>query len=265
MHLILLALGIAAIGAGGVMLGFGIAISEFGLGNTLIMAGTTAVTGGLIVVALAIAVRLLTRIAARLETTEPAPAPVVTPDAQQRGWVEPIPVAVVPVPAASAARPSAAAAEPDQPRLPDHPPLPREPLLREPPPQREPPALSRGPARGRAAEQGTGGNAGAEPTGTPRPARSARGEIPVVLSPRERSFDRPAEPAPAERREVARGDDRQGGAPRSQPAVSILKSGVIDGMAYTIYSDGSIEAELPQGTMRFTTFEELRVYLADAS
>ncbi|MGA2129391.1 MAG: hypothetical protein ABSG76_24935 [Xanthobacteraceae bacterium] len=262
MHVILLALGIAAIAAGGVMLGFGIAISEFGLGNALIMAGTTAVIGGLIVVALAIAVRLLTRIATRLEATEPAPAPVVTPDAQLRGWVEPIPVAVVPVPAAAAARASAAAAEPDQPRLPDHPPLQRELLLREPPPQREPPSLSRGPARTKGAEQGTTGNA--EPTGTTRQARSARGEIPVVLSPRERSFDRPAEPAPAERREVVRGDDRPGGAPRSQPAVSILKSGVIDGMAYTIYSDGSIEAELPQGTMRFTTFEELRVYLADA-
>jgi hypothetical protein len=47
-------------------------------------------------------------------------------------------------------------------------------------------------------------------------------------------------------------------------AVSILKSGVIDEMAYTLYSDGSIEAELPQGTMRFGSITELRAYLEKA-
>ena len=48
----------------------------------------------------------------------------------------------------------------------------------------------------------------------------------------------------------------------SEPyAVSILKSGVVDGMAYTLYSDGSIEAEMPQGTMRFASITELRAYL----
>jgi len=45
--------------------------------------------------------------------------------------------------------------------------------------------------------------------------------------------------------------------------VSILKSGVIDGMAYTLYTDGSIEAELPQGTMRFGSIDELRAHLED--
>jgi hypothetical protein len=46
----------------------------------------------------------------------------------------------------------------------------------------------------------------------------------------------------------------------SQPA-SILKSGVIDGMAYTLYTDGSIEAQLPQGTVHFASIEELRMHL----
>ena len=49
---------------------------------------------------------------------------------------------------------------------------------------------------------------------------------------------------------------------RSAPEVSILKSGVIDGMAYTVYTDGSIEAELPQGVLRFASIDELRTYLA---
>ena len=34
-------------------------------------------------------------------------------------------------------------------------------------------------------------------------------------------------------------------------APAILKSGVVDGMAYTLYADGSIEAKMPTGTVRF--------------
>jgi hypothetical protein len=47
--------------------------------------------------------------------------------------------------------------------------------------------------------------------------------------------------------------------------VTILKSGVIDEMAYTLYSDGSIEAELSQGTVRFASVAELRDYIENAS
>ena len=36
-------------------------------------------------------------------------------------------------------------------------------------------------------------------------------------------------------------------------------------MAYTLYSDGSIEAEMPQGTMRFASVIELRAYLEKSS
>jgi hypothetical protein len=43
--------------------------------------------------------------------------------------------------------------------------------------------------------------------------------------------------------------------------VTILKSGVIDGMAYTLYTDGSIEAQLPSGLMRFASIDDLRTYL----
>lgn len=46
--------------------------------------------------------------------------------------------------------------------------------------------------------------------------------------------------------------------------IAILKSGVIDGMAYTLYTDGSIEAELPQGSMRFGSIDELRTHLENA-
>jgi hypothetical protein len=47
--------------------------------------------------------------------------------------------------------------------------------------------------------------------------------------------------------------------------VAILKSGVVDGMGYTLYVDGSIEAELPQGTLRFASINDLREHLEKAS
>ena len=43
--------------------------------------------------------------------------------------------------------------------------------------------------------------------------------------------------------------------------ITILKSGVIDGMAYTLYTDGSIEAQLPTGLMPFASIDDLRTYL----
>ncbi len=48
---------------------------------------------------------------------------------------------------------------------------------------------------------------------------------------------------------------------RSEPRPTILKSGVIDEMAYTLFTDGSIEAQMPDGTMRFASIEELRAHL----
>ena len=50
-----------------------------------------------------------------------------------------------------------------------------------------------------------------------------------------------------------------------QRTVAILKSGVVDGMAYTLYADGSIEAQLPQGTVRFGSIAELRTHIENNS
>lgn len=54
--------------------------------------------------------------------------------------------------------------------------------------------------------------------------------------------------------------------PQEFPAsVTVLKSGVVEGMAYTLYSDGSIEAQLPQGTLRFGSITELRNHIEQNS
>ena len=60
--------------------------------------------------------------------------------------------------------------------------------------------------------------------------------------------------------EAPRTDETSGQRGDAQPS-AILKSGVIDGMAYTLYTDGSITADLPQGTMRFASVEALRAHL----
>jgi hypothetical protein len=59
------------------------------------------------------------------------------------------------------------------------------------------------------------------------------------------------------------GADRQPPAEQNenQPPVTVLKSGVVDGMAYSLYSDGSIEAQMPEGMMRFASIDELRTHL----
>ena len=66
----------------------------------------------------------------------------------------------------------------------------------------------------------------------------------------------PAAPAPEAEPEAITSERR---------TVAILKSGVVDGMAYTLYVDGSIEAELPQGTLRFASINDLREHLEKTS
>ncbi len=90
-----------------------------------------------------------------------------------------------------------------------------------------------------------------------KPAKSPAGseakpEPKLDRSPRETAA------APAKHAEPEAPKQRSAGAPR---AVAILKSGVVDGMGYTLYVDGSIEAELPQGTLRFASINELRSHL----
>ena len=92
----------------------------------------------------------------------------------------------------------------------------------------------------------------------PRPGRSR-----TVDSPPQRSGRAPstfteanaAAPAPAPDR------DPPAAPSETQPPVTVLKSGVVDGMAYSLYSDGSIEAQMPEGMMRFASIDELRAHL----
>ncbi len=73
----------------------------------------------------------------------------------------------------------------------------------------------------------------------------------------------PSEPPPVSGSvaEIAPTAQQEAVEPLAPAPISILKSGVVEGMAYTLYSDGSIEAQLPQGTLRFGSIEALRNHI----
>ncbi|MBZ0147939.1 MAG: hypothetical protein K8F62_10420 [Pseudorhodoplanes sp.] len=254
MSFVLFVLGLAAAAAGVLMIGFGIPINEFSLGNTLIIAGTTALASGLIVVGLSIVARQLSKIAELLlsrpagpatsrssDTFEPAggggrmPAPR---SAHPADMAPPPPRMPAPAPVFEPA-PSFEADE-DLPPPPPAPPV--EPSVRQEPslstsertarPSKEPSFDDVWPADRRAERIEPEHDVASEPAPAPRLNGDATHR------------ERPARPAPAE-----------------NVPVSVLKSGVVDGMAYTLYTDGSIEAELAQGVVRFGSIEELRNHL----
>jgi hypothetical protein len=90
----------------------------------------------------------------------------------------------------------------------------------------------------------------------PRPERPRAVDLPPRRSGRAPStFTEANAAAPAADR------DPPAAPSEAQPPVTVLKSGVVDGMAYSLYSDGSIEAQMPEGMMRFASIDELRAHL----
>ena len=252
MHLVPLALGILAIVVGVAMVAFGVPINEFGTGNTLIAAGTTAIVGGFILLGVWAAMRQLQRLIAALEPRSPG--------ASGR---------------AAAQRPGAAPAPQREPRI-----APEELPERE-PPHHDAEEAARRPWPEEVSQPRMRERAAIDehvPVPEQIPARESESSWELFAprsasSPREHSFesiwpsDRPArdrrEAHPGDRDQAEERSPEPGSAPESAPQpATILKSGVINGMAYTLYTDGSIEAELPQGTLRFGSLDELRDYLA---
>lgn len=89
---------------------------------------------------------------------------------------------------------------------------------------------------------------------------------PKVETKREPLPDMPIPPIPARPRDVRTVTEKRTPEILRKPAVAergptILKSGVIDGMPYTLYADGSIEAQLPQGMVKFASVDALRAHL----
>jgi len=83
----------------------------------------------------------------------------------------------------------------------------------------------------------------------------------------EAGFDMPLPPIPSRPGERRPTEIRTEISPKpaSERGPAVLKSGVIDGMPYTLYADGSIEAALSTGTVKFASVDELRAHLEKQS
>jgi hypothetical protein len=253
MSIVLLLLGIVVTAAGGAMLAYGIPNNGFEVGNALIVAGTAAVTGGIVIIGVSSAIRELARMNRMLDTRLPAGAAAAAQPAE-RGREKPG--------AASEQKPAAEKA-PSAPDLAAAPAEPRLDFAAEPAPSATDPFAppSRGEARGRDGTRERGFDTVWAPPTAPK-AEPAAAKPPASDQPKAPEIRPPEVRAPEVR---AAGEPLSIRPSREPQAVTILKSGVIEGMAYTLYSDGSIEADLPQGMARFSSIDALRRHLGEQS
>jgi hypothetical protein len=265
MSFVLLVLGLLATAIGAIAVGFGVPINEFSLGNTLIIAGTTGMMGGLIVIGLALAIRALTNLTQAL-AGRPLPAAA---QGSVLGSAEAPEAVAAPAPPRplSARTPNQMPARPETPPRPA--PAPEPPVVETAPDL--PPPVSRPSARPAPSAPVAGDEMPSWRPPRPSGEPAARNEPPARRA-AQTNYDAvwPADsrvPPPPAALDMERQMERHAPAsgpeptePRFEP-VSVLKSGVVDGMAYTLYTDGSIEAELAQGVVRFGSIEELRNHL----
>jgi hypothetical protein len=343
MSLALLVLGLVVAACGVATIGFGIPINEFTLGTTLIVAGTTALTGGLVLIGISALLAELARLrnggagslgtlsASRTEAqpnvsvaptipgplsvsvggprlpTAPAMASRAKPETQARE-ARPAPA---PVSGPSSVEVSAAAIE----RLRST--IPRNENGR-PAASGELDEVPLSPNNEPAQQQAPAGTAPEVPIAEPRvtaedrtPAQSATEALkasrldflfrskparpvrqpenfdaiwpaetrgnktrpPDLQAKHEQVERRPAArpPAPPESETKQEQVETQPAASPVRPAPApaeppqAVKSGVVDGMAYTLYADGSIEANLPEGAVRFGSIAELRAHIESSS
>jgi hypothetical protein len=93
-------------------------------------------------------------------------------------------------------------------------------------------------------------------------ARRAPGPIPTLPQPfgkdQRRRAPEPAPETPEPYVPKFRPAEAAAPAPQNSGSETVVRSGVIGGMAYTLYTDGSIEAELGIGTVRFNSIADLQ-------
>ena len=77
-----------------------------------------------------------------------------------------------------------------------------------------------------------------------------------------RANERPRPPARPQPADVNRPQDAGRARAGGDASATVVRSGIIHGMAYTLYADGSIEAELPIGTVRFASVDELQDHVS---
>ena len=314
MYAFLLILGAVIAAAGVVLIGPGLPFGGRDYDASIVTPGAVAIVGGLILIGLALAVRVLGRIEKAL-AARPLPHPVLQEEAAAPAIEEPAAAAPARIPFPP--KPVAEPAPPPVPALATARVLPEDAALErlrgkfptlvrlENAPVVEDADVSLSPTPSVRADEvvAEANYAAAQQTNGAAPARiEPRLEVqarPASRPERAKNFEafwpkkqRPGREAPApavqqpaaqqppalpvepvltpepvqfQFREPAAEPRPAAPAPEAPATVSILKSGVVDGMAYTLYSDGSIEAQLPQGMLRFGSIAELRNHIEQSA
>jgi hypothetical protein len=298
MYAFLLIFGVVIAATGVALIGSGISVQEHTFDPTIMTPGFVALIGGLGLVGLGFAVRALGRIeralarhSAPLSTARPdvadavnaaIPAEAIAPELPfpAEPAAETVPQPVLPEISTAAVNAAAQTAERLREKFPGLVRIENAPVVAESDVSLLPKPLARADEEVAAANDAS---ATGEMNGAP-----SRLEAPVRLPTRPqrvRNFDAlwprrkqpgqmpaaaPSGAAPPSVRPAA----PVGPAPSAEPTsvvpevsatVSVLKSGVVDGMAYTLFSDGSIEAQLPQGALRFGSINELRNHIEQSA
>ena len=284
MVFVMLVAGIGLVLAGLLAIAYGIGV-QLSTGNTMIIAGVIGVCTGMIMLGFWTTVRELKNIARRLgnglpeasdETTELPVSPVAaTRDAGPPGGsfqaAEPFEDPFSPA-APPAFSPVAPPPWQNEAVLRDHP-IP-EPMHPEPPPSKPKRNLMFSSTSRKERERApTRSGEALPPDLLSSDLRSRLPGVPPVETAEPPAFDdswpradraRPGEVSQRRNSRMPPTRAEANGGPAhadNQPEVIVLKSGIVDGMAYSLYSDGSIEAEMPEGLMRFASIDELRVHL----
>jgi hypothetical protein len=277
MRVVLLIAGLGLVLAGLLTVGFGVQL-DLSFGNTLILAGAITACTGMILLGIWTVVRELKNIARLLGAGVAVDShATLQPGAENAGNVEPEPVVQSASPrpwheeASSRERVRAdvqSAPEPVEaaPTL-----KPRRNLLFSSSSRRE-----RERAQARTTEPSAADLRVPAPASAAAPPPAESSEVPAATfddawpiperpraadSPLRRSGRAPSTFTEANAAAPAADRDPPAAPSEPEPPVTVLKSGVVDGMAYSLYSDGSIEAQMPEGMMRFASIDELRAHL----
>ena len=278
--IVLLIAGIAAFTAGILALGFGVPIKEFSFGNTMIITGAIVASTGLLLIGLWIVGRELRAVARRFDANElpvlpRAPAKTQSVVPSRSSEPEPLMIGDITAPPHAEEHEAPPPWTEPEPPAPEPAPKPKRNLLFSSSSRKEreraaakaaEKAAERGPDELKTSPSPEMSPAEPAPDASPPPpdidprvsfeaawpqAERARPGMP----PRDPVDDLPTPPPVAPPPRVR---------PDPKPLASeitILKSGVVDGMAYSLYSDGSIEAQMPEGMVRFVSIDELRAHL----
>jgi hypothetical protein len=254
MSLFLLVLGVVITAIRLVLAGSGISVQEHTFDATKGMPGMIAVIGGCILIGLAFVVRALLRVERALTVRRAARAARAAEASAEPGRIAfpPEPKAVPRAPSAPAAMASLLASS-DAPAVAAQGPadqIENAPIVEE----NDVSLLPKAPVRPEEESKASIFDALWRKIQRPTPGAEAP-PAQAVASGLAQPSARPVDAATPQAAAPVR-------PPAFAAALSILKSGVVEGIAYTIYSDGSIEARLPDGTLRFRSIAELRNHIA---